>query len=308
MGARTTEQRPPDGFPASSFRYTPLRHLRVLFVNFAQGLFNAAPPGNFHWNPDPNLSEIIITDESPIKRDSMQQRPAITFTRGPLQFYSRWMDDMMGFDFRTEQKTKSVLVPGTMAVNCISRVDLESEEIAWIVAEHFWLLRELLMKMGFFDIGRNISISSPSPAGSLVTGDQSDEMSVTTLTIPFQFYRTSSFTPLGRQVAQNIELVLELLQRGVTTQSVAKTDHELPLNVHECFPPPFAPDATDVYGGTPNPGGERNTDLPLVPHPLNPSKLVTVRTVRGNRPGSVRPNGGPYQLPITDPCKRESGQ
>jgi hypothetical protein len=307
VGARTTETRPPDGFPASSFRYTPLRHLRVLFVNFTQGLFNAAPPGNFHWDPDPTMTEIVITDESTIRRDAMQQRPAITFTRGPMQLYSRWMDDMLGFDFRTEAKTKSVLVPGTMSVNCLSRVDLESEEIAWVVAEHFWLLRELLMKMGFFDIGRGISISSPSPAGSIVTGDQGDEISATTLTIPFQFYRTSTFTPLGRQVAQNINLALSLVARGMVPKSAAVSDHEFALNEHECFPPPFAPDATDVYGGTPNPGGERNQDLPLVPHPLNPAKLVKVRTVRGNQPGGVRPNGGPYSLPITDPCKRESG-
>lgn len=304
MTARITETNPDDGFPSSSFRYTPIRHLRVLFVSFTQGLFAAAPSGAYHWDPDENGTEIYIADESTIKTERMQSRPAINFTRGSLQFYSRWMDDMMNFDLRTGQKTKSVLVPGTMAVNCISRVDLESEQIAWVVAEHFWLLRELLMKSGFFDIGRSISLSAPSPAGSLVTGDQADEMVVTTITIPFQFYRTSIFTPLGRQVVQNIELFLRTRgQQAMLPRGAAVSDHELPLNVHECFPPPFAPDASDVYGGTPNPEGREVAQLPLVPHPLNPSKLVRVRTVRGNQPGGVRLNGGPYVLPIRDPCK-----
>lgn len=309
MTARITETSPDDGFPSSSFRYTPIRHLRVLFVSFAQGLFAAAPAGAYHWSPDENGTEIYISDEGVIKAERMQSRPAITFTRGALQFYSRWMDDMLNFDLRTGQKTKSVLVPGTMAVNCLSRVDLEAEQIAWVLAEHFWLLRELLMKTGFFDIGRSISISAPSPAGSLVTGDQGDEVSVTTITIPFQFYRTSIFTPLGRQVVQSIELNLKTRgQHAMDPRSAAVSDHEFPLNVHECFPPAFAPDASDVYGGTPNPEGREVAPLPLVPHPLNPSKLVRVRTVRGSQPGGARSIGGAYVLPIKDPCKRESGE
>lgn len=303
MAANVPETRPDDGFPASSFRYTPLRHLRVLFVNFTQGLFSAAPDGAYRWSPDFNRTQITITAEGTIKTERLQGRPGISFTRGTLQFYSRWMDDMLSYDFRTEQKTKSVLVPGTMAVNCISRVDLESEEIAWVVSEHFWLLRELLMKQGFFDIGREITISAPSPAGSLVIGDSADEYFATTLTIPFQFYRTSIFTPLGKQIVRSIELSLRTNALSLQPKSAAVSDHEFPLSIHECFPPAFAPDASDVYGGTPNPGGVVVPKLPLVPHPLNPAKLVHVRVVRGNQPGGVRPGGGSYVLPIKDPCE-----
>jgi hypothetical protein len=124
MGAaKVTTTAPRGGFPASSFRYTPLTHLRVLFVSFVQGLFAEAPVGAYKWFDDLDLSEIYITNENVIVAEKVGQRPAINFTRGPLQFYSLGLDDMEFYDFRTEKKTKNMLVPGTMSINCCSRED-----------------------------------------------------------------------------------------------------------------------------------------------------------------------------------------
>lgn len=285
MPAKVNETASPDGFPDSSFKYTPLRHLRVIFVKFVQGLFGAAPVGGYRWVSDFDNTEIVISDESPIQTTRMQSRPGVTFTRSAVQLYSNWNDDMMAFDFRTERKTKSVLVPGTMSVNCCSRVDLESEQIAWVIAEHFWLLRELLMKQGFFDAARLVTISAPSPAGSLVAGDQADEYFCTTVGVPFQFYRTSAFTPLGREIVQNIELSLATELHGPSTTGLTTPTHEFQRNETTAMPPSFAPDAGDQYGRTYQPGRQVQA-LPLQPHPLNPSKMVTVRTVRANRPGT----------------------
>lgn len=303
MPAKVNATSPADGFAGSSFRYTPLRHLRVLFITFAQGLFGAAPAGNYRWDPDDQVSEIVIQDEGVILATNMQSRPAISFTRSAVQLYSAWMDDMLGYDFRTEKKVKSVLVPGTMTINCCSRIDLESESIAWVVAEHFWLLRELLMKQGFFDIGRQITISAPSPAGSIVQNDQGDEWFCTAVAVPFQFYRTSAFTPLGRQIVRNIETKIETTLLPLRSSAPAIADHEFPVSVHECFPPSFAPDALDIYAQTPNPGVPSTRYLPVQPHPLDPSKLVTVRVVRPGRPGTGGAASPTHVLPIRDPCK-----
>lgn len=285
MPTKISDTTTSDGFPDSSFKYTPLQHLRVLFVSFVQGLFGAAPVGAYRWSPDINTTEIVVTDETPIQTTKLQHRPGITFTRSSVQLYSAWVDDMMEFDFRTEKKTKSVLVPGTMSINCCSRVDLESEQIAWVVAEHLWLLRELLMKAGFFDVGRQITISAPSPAGSIVAGDQADEWFSTVVAVPFQFYRTSAFTPLGREIVRNIELSLSSNFKGPPTTGVALQTHEFPLSISSQHPSAFAPDAQDNYGRTPQPVRTAPV-LPLQPHPLNPSQMVTVRTVRQGRPGT----------------------
>lgn len=307
MPAKVIATNPNRGFPGSSFRYTPLQHVRVLFVSFIQGLFAQAPPGAYRWSPDFEVTELVITDESPINIEKIGSRPAITFTRGPVQFYSLGLDDMLGFDFDIERKTKGVLVPGTMSVNCCSRSDLESEQIAWVVAEHIWLLRELLLKQGFFEIGRQPQISAPSPAGSLVANDEGDEWYATTVAIPYQFARKSAFTPLGKKIAANIELSLNTIHDKVLSKGVPQGGHEIPLNVHACFPPSFAPDASDSRGGTPDPTGLHKTSLPLQPHPLNPAARVVVRTVYPNRAGLRPPSIGGRPIPIADPCMEESG-
>jgi hypothetical protein len=285
VSPKVPETNPSPTFPDSSFKYTPLRHVRVLFIRFVQGLFFSAPSGSYHWDPDEEVSEIIITNENHLDAETINKRPAINFTRGPCQFYSLGIDDMTKLDMATEKKEKGVLVPGTMTINCISRVQQETEDLAWIVAEHIWLLRDLLMRAGFFDIGRGEQIGSPSPAGSIVTNDQGSEFVVTPITVPWQFARNSSFTPLGKKIVQGIEQSLSTSLRPVQTLGPVYHPHEYPVQTVTTNPPSFAPDASDSQGATPDPTRTRNVFLPKQLHPLNPAVEVSVRTVRPFRPG-----------------------
>jgi hypothetical protein len=166
--------------------------------------------------------------------------------------------------------------------------------------------RELLMSAGFFEIGRQPAIGSPGAPGSVISGDSADEWSVTSVTCPFQFQRTSQRSPLGARIIQGINLALhERVQRvdqqysGVNGHGgpISTAQANPPFEIERFRPPPFASAASDVYGGTPVPGG-RAESLPLVPHPLNPSQLVTIRSARPNSP-AVRPPGmGGRPIPI----------
>lgn len=309
MSARTPEPIHEGGFPSSSFKYTPLRHVRVLFIRFVQGLFHGAPPGAYHWEADEEKTELLVTNENRLDPEVLMHRPAVSLTRGPIQFYSTGIDDLYKYESDIDRKTKDILVPGTMMLNCLSRSMLESEDLAWIVAEHLWLLRDLLMKAGFFDVGRAIQIGSPSPAGSLVANDQGDEFTVTAITVPYQFARTSSFTPLGQHIVSNIRQELSLATPPRVYSAGPPRgfggDFEVPVQVVACPPPPFAPDAADNYGRTPDPAGARQVFLPKQPHPLNPAVTVRVRTVRPYGPGVRFPNVG-QSVPIPDPCVKES--
>ena len=314
MPPKVPTTNPNGAFPEDSFKYSPLEHVRSLFVGFFQGLFHASPPGAYHWDQSDEVSEIYISDENVVKGSDIGQRPAISCTRGPVQFYSLGLDDMMNYDFQTGTKKKSVLVPGTMTLNCSSRVSLESERIAWICAEQLWMHRELLMQAGFFEIGRQPAIGSPSPAGSLITADSGDEWYVTPVTCPFQFYRTSQFSPLGKHIVRNLVLEIRARLETVNEQSRTIGGHGgpassdvpgVPVELDRTFPPPFAPQASDVYGGTPNPGGGI-PQLSTVPHPLNPGQMVTVRAARPNAV-AVRPPGmGGRSIPICRPTVEQS--
>jgi hypothetical protein len=307
---------PTGAFPEDSFKYSPLEHVRTLFVGFFQGLFHAAPVGAYHWEYEDDQTEIYISNENVLKAENIGQRPAISATRGPLQFYSLGLDDMLAYDFQTGTKRKSVLVPGTMVINCSSREPIECERIAWICAEQLWLHREMLMAAGFFEIGRQPAIGSPSPAGSIIAADGGDEWYVTPVTCPFQFYRTSQFSPLGKKIVKEIGVSIRARLQDVYHQNVTSNGHggppatpnaDVPVSIREFRPPPFAPHASDVYGNTPSPGSPPTT-LPLVPHPHNPAQLVVVRSSRPNSP-AVRPAGmGGRSIPIAEPYVEESSE
>lgn len=295
-----------DSIPDVNFRDDPLTMVKTLYIRFIQGLFHAAPVGAYHWEPGES-SEIVITDENPIKPEIIGVRPCISVTRGPVQFFSLGLDDMLSYNFQTGQKNKSVIVPGTVTINCCSRVDIECDRLAFIVAEQLWANREILMKLGFFEIGRQPSIGAPTPAGSIISGDNGDEWYVVSVTCPFQFTRTTSVTPLGAKIVQGINLSLQAALRatGGSCGVPSTPGAEYPTFSQGCPPASFAPDASDVGGHTPNPGFGAPV-LPVVPHPLNPAQMVVVRSVRPACPAVRPPAIGGRSIPISTSVVEES--
>jgi hypothetical protein len=303
--SKVHETVPQRGYPGS-FQNTPLRQVRRLFIRFAQGLFFQAPAGSYHWTPDLESTEIVITDENPIEANVVGKRPAINFTRGPVRFYSLGLDDLLEYRMELGQKTKAILVPGTMSINCCSSNDLESEQIAWVLGEHIWLLRDLFMKAGFFEVGREIGIGSPSPAGSIVAADEGQEWYCTTVSCPLQFPRMSKFTPLGQQIVDSIKMTLGVEHSNVSTKGPPAGGHELPYSIRRCLPESFAPNASDSRGATPDPAGLRSTRSYKVAHPLNPAARVVARTVHPYQQRLRPPSMGGVPIPIADPCVEES--
>lgn len=296
MASKTPETYPTPQYPESSFKYNPLMHVRVLFLNFVRGLFAAAPAGCYRWTPDDETTELYISDEEVIQPEVVERNPTITFTRGPIQFYNLGLDDLEQYDFALDRKTKGVLLPGTMTINACSRASLESEHLAFVIADHLWLLRDLMMKQGFFEIGRGIQVGAPSPAGSIIANDQGDEFFCTATSVPFQFARLSSFTPLGRQIVSNIEQTLNVRQGGrVESTGAPAQGFEYPFGVCTQYPESFAPNAIDL----------KQPPSALQPHPLNPSKMVRVRVVRPNR-ASSRLITSRAAIPIVRTCVEQS--
>lgn len=280
LRTQTTDEQ--GGFPESSFQYNALQHVRWVYARFVQGLFWYSPPGSFHWEPNPDDSEILITGENPVDIDKANTRPVVTFTRGPIQFYSLGFDDMVGFDFRSGAKKKSVLLPGTMSINVCSRNDLDSEHIAMIIAEHLWLLRDLVQREGFFDIGRNLQVGSPSPAGKLVTGEGAKEWFCTTVLSPWHITRTSQVTPLNKAVLNAFDI-------NLTQQTTPNPDNSPVTGLPQVD---FGVDSSE--------------GVPKVRHPLDPSRTVTVKQVRPYSPAVRPPSIGSSVLPNTSTVVEES--
>lgn len=311
MPSKPTVVNPRGQYPLSSFKDEPLLQLRVLYNAFVKGLFRASPKGAYHWDEGDD-TEILITDEHPVKAEAIGQRPAVSFTRSSVQFYSLGQDDMLNYKFDTGQKTKGVLVPGVMSINCSSRSDIESERLAWVIAEHLWLLRNLLIGTDlFYEIGRQPQISPPTPAEGIVTMDAGDEWYCTTVTSPFQFPRMSRITPLNREVVNTIEFQIQTqLQTlwGTNKGGPAASGNgaDPAYRVTEKGPPAFFPEASDARGRTPDPGGRLPPPPTYAAHPLDPARVVTVRTIHPFRPGLRPPSMGGRAIPIAESHVEES--
>lgn len=297
----------PRGQGFDTFRQSPLEHVRILYVAFVKGLFQAAPAGQYHWSAGAE-SEIYISDENPIQASVVGQRPAISFTRGPVQFYSLGIGDLDQYRFDLDREQKSVLLPGVMSINCCSRNDLESERLAWIVAEHLWLLRKKLIGSGkLFEVGRQATISSPSGAGALVAADGADEWYCTTVKSPFQLPRTSQVMPLNQNVLQSVELQLTTARTQLDNQGwPASGNADRPVGVVTTPPQSFAPAATDTWGRTPNPGGDPETPGGRDYDPLNPTAQIRIRSVNPYKPGLPKPSINGRTLPIAESSMTES--
>lgn len=194
------------GSSVTSWQEQPLLRIRKLVLAFLQGLFGNAETGYFRWQPSLEDTEIIITDETPIQLEVVGIRPAISIVRGTVAWNRTSLDTMQTIDSRTGQKKHTDLVSGTIIVNCCSKVSLESERIAWIVASHCWLLRSLVMKhTPVHEFGQGLQISAPSPAGAIVSGDSDETWINTTIPIPYFMQVYGKVTPLNQQVLSEIE-------------------------------------------------------------------------------------------------------
>ncbi len=258
----------------SDFRSAPLTSLKTTYIAFVQGLFLAAPVGRYRWSPELEETEIAVTDENPINVDTYGKRPCVGFSRMPVRAQSIGHDDMLSLDPRTGGKSKSVIVPGVMNINVCSRNDVESETIAWFIAEQIWLHRRQLMgSTGLFEIGREFVVGAPSKAGSLVQGDSGREWYATVVSSPFTLYRTSRVTPVGVPVVREI--------REQVTATTSRVDAPgWPAS-------PGPPSTNAVYESAPG------VEPPLVPHPLNPQRLVRIVPAyphrHGRRPAPALP-------------------
>lgn len=181
-------------------------HTRV-YLLFLQGLYKQMPTGSWKWSEDEKLSEISITDQAPIPRDRVEQRPAIVTMRGQAQFANMSLDNVRSVDWKTGEKERTDLVACTMSLIVISKLDVEAQKIAWTLMRHLRTFKSMLQKYGrMHKVGDEISISPVSPPiNALITGEGTEEFTMCTVQSPFYFQWTEKTTPTDADMAREID-------------------------------------------------------------------------------------------------------
>ena len=191
----------------------PLNYLVRVFIAFTQTLWESAPKGAFHWTPDPQDTELVITEENPFQVDTMEKRPALMIALGPARFNGSSLDDLQGLNFRNAAEKHIDLIPTNITINCLSRVAAEARFLAWQNARMTWILRKLLIaEKGIQDCGRRNEIGPVTPAGVLVSGDTEAEWVSCPVTIPVFMQWSDFVTPLKFEANGHPIHTLEHLQ------------------------------------------------------------------------------------------------
>jgi hypothetical protein len=200
------------------FGEQPLVYTTRVFLTFLQGLFEQFPEGSYRWSEDERLSEIAITDQVPIPKNRVEQKPQIVTMRGPAQFANLSLDQMRTVNSRTGEKERTDLVSCTMTINVIAKNDVECDRIAWIVMRHIRTFKVMIQRHGLHKIGDDLMISPPSPPGAFV--EEADPAFVLiSVQSPFYFQWTERVRPLDAPLLRSMEARLQsaLLPLAATT-------------------------------------------------------------------------------------------
>jgi|WetSurSiteA1Bulk_404760.scaffolds.fasta_scaffold04902_2 hypothetical protein len=181
----------------ASWAEDPLNYMVKAFIAFLQTIFEKAPIGYFHWSPQLEDAEIIITEENPIALDTVGQRPAISVVLGAVEWNASSMDEYLGSNPQTGTSKHTDLLPGMMSLNCCSRNGTEARFLAWQCGRHIWNLRRIFMQEPFIhEIGRRIRIGPVTPAGAIVQGDTEGEWRAASVSCPFYLQWFEQITPI----------------------------------------------------------------------------------------------------------------
>ena len=185
----------------------PLFHYTKLFVRFLQVVFSTFEKGAYHWEPDLELTDIIISDQGIIGLDVVEKRPSIVCMRGGASWSNVSMDQFKSFDFQTGVRTHTDLIASGMVYNCLAKEGLEAQRIAWIASYATRVLKRNLMRAGLHRVGENVEMGPESDAGSLL-GDSGKEISLVPVSVPFFFQDTYGIGPVDNLLLKDLNLRL----------------------------------------------------------------------------------------------------
>lgn len=181
----------PASDPRSSWGENPLFHLTRVCLVFLQELFRDPPEGaNFRWMEDEEMTRLYLTDDSPVQSEVVEKRPCIATVRSGFAWAGLGLDQKRNHRIRTGEVVYTDMLSGNLTFNCMSKVPVEAEYLAWLVSRHIWIFKHLLMQQGFHKIGEGQQILARSPAGALVAGDTEHEICNVPVIVPAFFQWT----------------------------------------------------------------------------------------------------------------------
>lgn len=151
-----------------------------------QGLFKSRPYGHYHWEDNPDETEVVITDQFPSSGPSTNRRPLIVTSRGPAMWSGTSVDRVMEQDLLGRRKVYTDLMGSSMTISVIAREGLEAQNIAYMIFRMIPVFAPQLLRLGRMHmLGNNVQLTPETPHNALVQGSSTPEWKQVQLVIPF---------------------------------------------------------------------------------------------------------------------------
>ena len=209
---------------ASSLAYRPRLWLTEVFVYFLQNLFRDITPegSGFHWSPDLEDTELIITAEKP-RIDAIEKTPHVVCILGMSRWSGVGIDQLENLQFDTGKRKHTDLMPCTVTYYCMAKEGLVAGDLAWLCSFYTNAYRRSIIKGGnLHDISVRHEISAESPATAITGPLVNDAVVSVQVTVPF--YWQVQWTAEPRAVLfNNINMHLKTEMLGLSSGRQTKT-------------------------------------------------------------------------------------
>lgn len=125
--------------------------VKDFFIGFYQALFYTNK-GEFHFDPDKELTQIDIADQFHTDDLTPEFKPTIYIRRRPLSFLNTSIDQFSGGSLMTGNKMYTDLIGGTIEIACIAREGLEAARLAGLVFLLTTQFKSELRAKGMYDV------------------------------------------------------------------------------------------------------------------------------------------------------------
>ena len=178
---------------------------------FLQEYFAGCPDNEWpgRWLSDMDKTGIVITDQSGIAHDVIQKRPLIVSMRGNLAYANLAMDHLRTEDSNTGTRTHTDMLSCPVTLQCVAKVGLEAQRLAWCVARALRAYRRTLLSWGFHEAGMRVQVGPETPAGSIVSGDSDAGFVAVAVYHEVRVQDTWTVQPLDDITLRSIQVDLE---------------------------------------------------------------------------------------------------
>ena len=129
-------------------------YAKDVYLMMLTGIFSQTHT-EYKWDPDPELSALLISDRMHAPDDNEGMKPMIYLSRGRMAYSKSAINQMSGMDFESSSESYSDLIQGTMIINCVSSEGLEAEDIASMIFTALQAFKQDFNKLGFHSMEVN---------------------------------------------------------------------------------------------------------------------------------------------------------